>query len=881
MSDQFFDEATSIVNMPAETDSCALTIQPQFSNEVLQQQIDSLKADLLNRDERLKEAALEIRAAVRNRARLEEEIKALVRKEKARTSDLVKLCKENATLTMQMEWQRLAQSPTASTKLNTTDVLPKDVENKGVLFKELDSSDSSQPQDLQEKLDACLSQMARFQLKMNEAAKGWETCEANKLACTGKIEELERELASSNAKIREQDALLSEHSKVHSRLSAKISEETEQTSSLKELFAQDLAMQSDREKDLRQQLMQATLQFTLVKDHQDSSIRSLTEEAETLTALLSSEKSRCESLEAHLQILAQQFEAAQKSRDRAVAERADMSSRCMVLEGLAAALETDLVKTLGQLRVASDIHHRLSVMCAGEDAAMQRKLQEELDFCLSLMEQHRQKLKKASDGWTYSEEKAAACESKLAEQQQELQAALGRLAEKEAEAAALRDSSEGLLRQLGDAQGAAEGAARQLDQARVCRDNAQVELERVLRQCAESQASWEAQADSFSSQLATERSESARLQGLLAETQAELAASQQRCLEAIAQKSDVSARCVLVEEVASAAHAQLEVVLEQLRSAEKERERLRRVLEGREYLNHRALEEQLEQSMAQAQRFQEKLRLAAIGWETCEAKVDAYKQRVADLEGQLEATRIRVSGLEDVVQELQNLNAVISSQLAEAIRPAQTMRPGQQSKRGSAAECRSVPRQVHVSGAARASQGSDTTSRRMMTGSAQTVREEFGQVAKSDETVSQLQLRFETLAAAYDSSEKERAKLEKDRGELVMRCRLLEQAGAETKSQIDGRMSIAGGGSVGDQNKSFLLLEQEVERMKRELESRNAVESQLRAELFHVNARLSKIQEDLEETIRSDHSGELDRSVHDGLLIGLAIESRAHTSGPS
>jgi hypothetical protein len=73
---------------------------------------------------------------------------------------------------------------------------------------------------------------------------------------------------------------------------------------------------------------------------------------------------------------------------------------------------------------------------------------------------------------------------------------------------------------------------------------------------------------------------------------------------------------VLLEVVADSAHTQLASALERLGAAEGARERLARVREGRVLLGRWELEEQLAQAAAQAWMFQDKLSLAAIGWET-------------------------------------------------------------------------------------------------------------------------------------------------------------------------------------------------------------------------------------------------------------------------
>jgi hypothetical protein len=81
---------------------------------------------------------------------------------------------------------------------------------------------------------------------------------------------------------------------------------------------------------------------------------------ETLNALLSNERSRCKHLESHIAVLGEQYDALQKSRDEPFLEKCDMLSQCLLLQGIAAAMQTDLQKTSQQLRVASDVQLRLN-----------------------------------------------------------------------------------------------------------------------------------------------------------------------------------------------------------------------------------------------------------------------------------------------------------------------------------------------------------------------------------------------------------------------------------------------------------------------------------------------------------------------------------------
>ena len=826
-------DKSSIANQRSESamtwnnsGECSPETAPEFRIrsrvQELSEEISSLKADLLAKDEKLKEAGLEIRAATRNRARLEDEIKALVRKDKAKASEIVRIGKENSLLLGQIELLRQTNDPNLFSKFTVGQLKEREQEDDLATSKEATVSESQESQSLRQKLEMCRQRLA-------EATKGWESCEDKASASTSKITELESHFISASDRIEELAALLSEQQKLNSNLS------------------QDLTLQKGREIELHEQLMDITLQSALVKEYQDSTIKALSNDLETATALLCNERSRCQALDAQCQALQQQLDTAQRGRDLHFAEKTEMSSRCMVLEGIVGAMQQDLQRAFGQLRSAGEVQQRLNLMCDSEGAAMQKRLQEELSFCLELVEQHREKLRAAAEGWTTSMEKVTACERRVTDLERELRAATDRLEGQEAEVATLQRSNQQLAQELAEARCAAEAATREREQAREGRDKAQQDLERALRQAEETRAAQEARIESLSSSLELKQSQSAGLEGLLARAEAERVAAEQRFREADKEKSERSARCRLVEEVAEEAHAQLERSLAQLRAAEEEQERLRRVSEGRDYLENRALEQQLEQSMAQARRFQEKLNLAAIGWETCEGKVSAYKQRVKGLEGQLVAMRTRVAGLEETVQDLQNLNAVLSGQLAEATRPAASATKAYVTE--------ALPTTVP---------GLSVGQRPLSQAGAQASLDESGRGSGEQgqgKTSEQLQRQVETLAAAYEASEQRRARMEKERGDLEVRCRQLE---AEATITTRGRVALSvsaeivessNGGGEDHVRKDTLLLEQEVQRMARELEGRNVVETNLRGELFHALAQLAKAQEDLAESTRSIPNG--------------------------
>jgi hypothetical protein len=54
-------------------------------------------------------------------------------------------------------------------------------------------------------------------------------------------------------------------------------------------------------------------------------------------------------------------------------------------------------------------------MCEGEGILGQKQLHEELNVCLTLMDQHCQNMKKDQEGWNTSEEEASTCKHKNAE----------------------------------------------------------------------------------------------------------------------------------------------------------------------------------------------------------------------------------------------------------------------------------------------------------------------------------------------------------------------------------------------------------------------------------------------------------------------------------
>jgi hypothetical protein len=846
-------EAESPDNLPATTSSPSSNMESH-----LRKTIELLKAELEAKDARLTEAAFHLRAAARNKARLEDEKAALLKKEKPRVFEIAKLNKENSILIKQIELLRRPQDPAAFPE-RRFDVRPTNTssENEECL------SDRSGPQDHEKKLMQCQVQMNLYHKRMNEAAKGWECCEERLSNCTARIASLEGQLEVAAKKITEQDVLLSESQKVNSIFSVKLLEESNRYSQLNESFASDFQKQKSIEVGLHQQIMHVTLQSALTKDDQDSTIKTLSEDVETLNALLSNERSRCKHLESHIAVLGEQYDAIQKSRDELFLEKSDVSSQYLLLQGIAAAMQTDLQKTSQQLRIASDVQLRLNQMCEGEGVLGQKKLQEELNFCLSLMDQHRQKLKKASEGWNTSEEKASVCEQRIAELQAQLASTADTLERRDAEIESMRRGGMEVNGRLSEALCANEAVQAELERHRTAAEAARLDLAQALRQSSESQAASNSRVESLSGQLSAEREARGRLEDRLGQAEAEAKAAADGYQEALGEKTALAARCVLLEEVADSAHAQLAGALEQLKSAEGAQERSARVLEGREFLGRRGLEEQLAQAVAQARLYQDKLSLAAIGWETCEARVAAHRRRAAELEAQVESAQARAAGLQAVADDLHNLNAVLATQLAEASRPGPATVGGKPAapdqarsaegrrvrdpaghsaagpdRDGLAAESRRVARTGRdgagrTIAAARAAQGGPMQSPE---------RDEAGQVAR---------LQVEALRAAHEASEAARAALERERGELLARCRALEGQRADSGNSQPAAARREGGGGGGGGGARLEVLERETERMAAELAGRNAVESQLRAELFHALARLSQAEDALRDAPRA------------------------------